>query len=246
MRLKNKTALVTGGSRGIGRGIASLLLESGYNVGVGYKNNLHLTEEVCKGYSNSLPVEIDISNRISIQKAIKETENKFKGTIDILINNAAIAQEKPFDKITDEDWDIMLKINLRGAFSLSQEVIPKMVSNNWGRIINMTSIGGQWGGFNQVHYAASKAALINFTQSLARIYSKHGITSNAVAIGLVRTDMSGPELESEEGKKKVDNIPIGRVATIEEIANTVKFLCSEEASYITGQTVNLNGGMYFG
>ena len=121
-----------------------------------------------------------------------------------------------------------------------------MIKNKWGRIINITSIGGQWGGFNQVHYAASKAALINFTQSLAKIYSHAGVTTNAVAIGLARTDMSGEELDSEKGKKKVENIPIGRVGSIEEIANTVNFLCSKDASYITGQTINVNGGMYFG
>ena len=121
-----------------------------------------------------------------------------------------------------------------------------MIANQWGRIVNITSIGGQWGGFNQVHYAASKAALINFTQSIAKIYSKEGITSNAVAIGLVNTDMSNAELDSEEGKKKVENIPVGRVGSIEEIANTVHFLCSEDASYITGQAINVNGGMYFG
>ena len=121
-----------------------------------------------------------------------------------------------------------------------------MLKRGWGRIINITSIGGQWGGFNQVHYAAAKAGLINLTRSLSRIYSGQGITTNAVAPGLVHTEMSARELESEAGKEKVRSIPIGRIATIEEVAQVVVFLASDAASYITGQTINVNGGMYFG
>ena len=168
------------------------------------------------------------------------------GKINILINNAAIAQEKPFETITDEDWDNMMAINLRGPFILCQEVIPDMIEQGWGRIINICSVGGQLGGINQVHYAAAKAGLINLTKSLARIYSKNGITSNAVSPGLVDTDMAAQELTTPAGKEKVRNIPIGRIATAEEIANVVVFLASEKASYITGQTINVNGGMYFG
>ena len=121
-----------------------------------------------------------------------------------------------------------------------------MVKQGWGRIINIASIGGQWGGFNQVHYAAAKAGLISLTRSMAKIYSKYGITTNAVSPGLVGTDMVQRELNTEAGQEKVRNIPVRRIATPEEVTNVVVFLASEGASYITGQTINVNGGMYFG
>jgi len=250
MPLKNKICLVTGGSRGIGKGIVNTLSQKGYKVAFTFNKENKLAKKIeneineCGGNVKSF--QMTMENRESVISAIEEVKTYFNDNISVLVNNAAIAQEKPFNTITDDDWANMLKVNLQGPFICSQEILPGMVNNKWGRIINITSIGGQWGGFNQVHYAASKAALINFTQSIAKIYSHEGVTSNAVAIGLAKTDMSGEELDSEEGKKKVENIPIGRVGTIEEIANTVSFLCSEEASYITGQTMNLNGGMLFG
>ena len=126
-----------------------------------------------------------------------------------------------------------------------QEIIPQMQKNGFGRIINISSIGGQWGGLNQVHYAASKSALINLTRSIAKLYSKDGITSNAIAPGLVATDMSANELSTEAGKAKVASIPSARLGTVEEIGSIVNFLASDASSYITGQTINANGGMYF-
>jgi len=247
---RNKLILVTGGSRGIGRGICISLAKQGYNVAFTYKTQQNLAKsvekEICNVGDCAKAFQMTIEERTSVQNSIADIENHFSDYIQILINNAAIAQEKPFDTITDSDWGLMLNVNLQGPFICTQEVLPNMIKEKWGRIINISSIGGQWGGFNQVHYAASKAALINFTQSIAKIYSKDGITSNAVAIGLAKTDMSSPELNSEEGKKKVSIIPIGRIAEVEEIVSTVKFLCSDDASYITGQTLNVNGGMYFG
>lgn len=248
--INTKICLVTGGSRGIGRGIAMALAKEHYRVAITYNKNVALAEDVIREIiregGDATCVRMAIEDRNSIRQGLEYLNQKYKEPISIIVNNAAIAQEKPFDTITDQDWESMLRINLLGPFMIVQEVIPGMIKQNFGRIVNITSIGGQWGGFNQVHYAASKAGLINFTRSIAKIYSKYGVTSNAVAIGLVRTDMSGPELDSEEGKKKVSNIPTGRVATIKEIADTVKFLCSEGSSYITGQTINVNGGMYFG
>ena len=138
----------------------------------------------------------------------------------------------------------MFASNLRGAFSFSQEVIPYMIKNKWGRIVNVASIGGQWGGRNQIHYAASKAGLINLTTSLAKLYSKNGITINTISPGLVKTEMIANELKTTSGKNKIKQIPIGRIADTDEVANVVNFLCSDEASYITGQTINVNGGMY--
>lgn len=242
---KKKAVFVTGASRGIGKSIAIRLLESGYNVAIGYLENKSLADELARKY-DTIGVKVDISSRESIQNALQEAKNYFSKEVDILINNAAIAQEKPFETITDGDWDKMMEVNLRGPFAFCQKVLPYMRKQKWGRIVNISSIGGVWGGFNQVHYAAAKAGLINLTKSLARIYSADGITVNAVAPGLVATDMSQNELNTEAGKKKVVDIPIGRVATPDEVANVVAFLCSDEASYITGQTINVNGGMYFG
>ena len=127
----------------------------------------------------------------------------------------------------------------------TQETIPEMIKKDFGRIINISSIGGQWGGYNQVHYAASKAAIINLTRSVAKIYGKSGITSNAIAIGLVATDMSERELNTQAGKEKVASIPITRLGTPDEVGSLVTYLASNDAAYITGQTINLNGGMYF-
>lgn len=236
--MKNKVVFVTGASRGIGEAIADKFASMGYMVAYGYFST-PIEKDV-------FSVFVDISDRSSIKEALIKTEKHFNQKVSILINNGALAQEKPFLSITDEDWDRMLSVNLRGAFILTQEVISSMIDNKWGRIINISSIGGQWGGFNQVHYAASKAALINFTQSIAKIYSGSGITSNAVSPGLVSTDMSQNELNTPAGQDKVRNIPAKRLGKKEEVAATVFFLATEDAAYITGQTINLNGGMYFG
>jgi len=243
---KNKLVFVTGASRGIGRSMAVDFLKKGFKVGVGYRERREKAIEIENLYTNAKAFKVEILSRNSIKKVFSACQNYFDKEIDILVNNAAIAQEKPFETITDKDWDRMLAVNLRGPFAFSQEVLPVMIKNKWGRIVNIVSIGGQWGGFNQVHYAAAKAGLINLTKSLAKIYSSRGITVNAVSPGLVATDMSKKELLTKSGKEKVKNIPIGRIADSEEVANVVTFLCSEEASYITGQTINVNGGMYFG
>ena len=241
-----RIAFVTGASRGIGKAIAGALLEQGYKVACGYRNNKSGLDELRDKYPCAYPVEVDIHKRASIRAAILASEHRFDRSIDILINNAAIADERAFETITDAQWDLVLETNLRGPFAFTQEALPAMVKNNWGRIVNIVSIGGQWGGMRQVHYAAAKAGLINFTQSIAKIYSGKGITSNAVSPGLVGTDMIANELSSEEGKAKVAGIPAGRIATPHEVASAVTYLCSDGAAYITGQTLNVNGGMYFG
>lgn len=250
MKTKKKICLVTGGSRGIGRGLALILAKENYKIALSYNNNKELATEVVNKIVNeggeALAVRIAVEDRVSIQQGLDEIGQAFDSSVSLLVNNAAIAQEKPFLAITDADWLQMLAVNLQGPFAIVQELIPSMIENEWGRIVNITSIGGQWGGLNQVHYAASKAALINFTQSIAKLYSSYGITSNAVSIGLAHTSMSDNEIGSNAGKQKVASIPIGRIAEIPEIAEVVKFLCSSGSSYITGQTINVNGGMYFG
>jgi NAD(P)-dependent dehydrogenase (short-subunit alcohol dehydrogenase family) len=236
-----KLALVTGAGSGIGKATALALLKAGYQVACGYNANRAGAEAI--RHPNARAVKIDIASRASIRRALAEARKAFCRDIDILVNNAALVQEKPFESLTDGDWDRMLAVNLRGAFILAQETLPAMAKRKWGRIVNITSIGGQWGGMRQVHYAAAKAGLINLTHSLARLYSPLGITANAVAPGLVATDMIRKELKSKSGKRKAAQIPLGRVAEPEEIAAGVVYLVSDGAAYVTGQTLNINGGM---
>jgi acetoacetyl-CoA reductase/3-oxoacyl-[acyl-carrier protein] reductase len=240
--MTGRTVLVTGASRGIGNAIARALLEQGYRVACGYKTSNAGADALAAEFPHAQPLLIDVAERGSVRKALARLER----SPDILINNAAIADEKPFETITDGDWDLMLQTNLRGPFMLTQECLPGMLARRFGRIVNIVSIGGQWGGMRQVHYAAAKAGLINFTQSMAKLYAKDGLTSNAVSPGLVATDMAENELSSEAGQQKAAQIPVGRIARPSEIAAAVVFLVSEQAAYITGQTINVNGGMYFG
>jgi acetoacetyl-CoA reductase/3-oxoacyl-[acyl-carrier protein] reductase len=219
------------------------MLDAGYRVAFGYNANRAGAEKLAKAHPAAFAVKIDIASRTSVTRAIAQCRKHFGGDISILVNNAALAQEKPFETITDADWDRMLTVNLRGAFIVAQECLPAMLAQKWGRIINITSIGGQWGGMRQVHYAAAKAGLINFTHSLAKLYSGAGVTANAVSPGLVATDMIKKELASKAGKRKAAQIPAGRIAEPEEIAAGVVYLVSDAAAYVTGQTLNINGGM---
>ena len=244
-----RVALVTGGSRGIGRAIAATLAARGHAVALTYatsENEAHaVADEITGAGGQAMAVRLVEEDRASIARAVADVRAAL-GVIGVLVNNAAIAQEKPFLDLTDADWDRMLAVNLRGPFACAQEVLPDMLKQGWGRIINISSVGGQWGGMNQVHYACAKAGLNNLTRSLAKLYSVQGITTNTVAAGLVATGMIANELETAAGKEKVRNIPIGRIATTDEIARVTAFLASDDASYITGQTLNANGGMYFG
>ncbi|MBA2587617.1 MAG: 3-oxoacyl-ACP reductase FabG [Alphaproteobacteria bacterium] len=243
MAAKPKLALVTGAGGGIGRAAALALLEAGYRVACGYNSNRAGAQKLQDAFSGALAIKIDIASRASVKRAIAAAAAHFKADVAIVVNNAALVQEKPFEALTDADWDRMLAVNLRGAFIVVQEILPGMLAKKWGRIINITSIGGQWGGMRQVHYAAAKAGLINLTHSLARLYSPSGITANAIAPGLVATDMIRKELKSKAGKRKAAQIPVGRIAEPEEIAAGVLYLASEGAAYVTGQTLNINGGM---
>ena len=238
-----KVALVTGAGSGIGKAAALALLGAGYRVACGYNSNRVGAEQIANGQRAAYAVKIDIASRASVKRAVAACGKYFGRSIDIVVNNAALAQEKPFESITDADWDRMLAVNLRGAFIVAQETLPAMVAGKWGRIINITSIGGQWGGMRQVHYAAAKAGLINLTHSLARLYSGAGVTANAIAPGLVATDMIRKELKSKAGKQKAAQIPAGRIAEPEEIAAGILYLASDAAGYVTGQTLNINGGL---
>jgi acetoacetyl-CoA reductase/3-oxoacyl-[acyl-carrier protein] reductase len=249
MGSSSRVALVTGAARGIGRGIALALAAEGMAVAVGYHSAAALAaeaaEEIRATGGRALPVEVRVEDRAGVRAALAAVRDAF-GPVDILVNNAAMAQEKPFLTLTDEDWSRMMAVNLQGPFICAQEALPDMLEKGWGRIVNIVSIGGQWGGLNQVHYAAAKAGLINFTRSLAKLYGGRGITANAVSPGLVATRMTAAELDSEAGRQKVAQIPAGRIGTVDEVAAAVVFLASERASYVLGQTLNVNGGQYFG
>ncbi len=239
--MAKRLALVTGAGSGIGKAAAIALLDAGYQVACGYNANRAGAEAT--RHDNAKAIKIDIASRASVKSAIAASSKHFGRDIDIVVNNAALAQEKPFETITDADWDHMLAVNLRGAFIVAQETLPAMQARKWGRIVNITSIGGQWGGMRQVHYAAAKAGLINLTHSLARLYSADGITANAISPGLVATDMIRKELKSKSGKQKAAQIPAGRIAEPAEIAAGIVYLASDAAGYVTGQTLNINGGM---
>lgn len=243
--MNDKVALVTGGSRGIGKAIAQALIAAGYNVAVGYRQHKAQAETLVADRTRALAVHVDVSSEASVRQAISAVETTL-GAVDVLVNNAGIAQMKPFPEISDPDWEKMLSVNLLGAVRCTRAVLPGMIGKRFGRIVNISSVGGQWGGVYQVHYAAAKAALINFTRSMARIYSRDGITCNAVAPGLVETDMIAQEMNSAEASKRVEGIPMGRLGSVAEVASAVAYLCSDSAGYITGQTINVNGGMYFG
>ena len=246
---RNKTALVTGGGRGIGAAICKKLAENDIFVVVGYNKNKDAAEvtssEINSRGGKSIILQIRNESRQSIFNCIKYCNENCNG-IDILINNGAISQEKDFLLLNDMDWDNMMRVNLRGAFVAIQAVIPSMVIKKWGRIINITSIGGQIGGINQIHYATSKAGLIGLTKSIARTYGKHNINCNAISPGLIETDMSINEINSYSGQEKIKNIPLKTIGNVDDIAESALYLVSNSGNYITGQTLNVNGGQYFG
>lgn len=248
MRLNDKVAIVTGASRGIGKAIAIEMAKEGVKVVVNYVNNYEkaqqVVDEIEKNGGSAIAIKADISKRDEVKKMIDLTVLNY-GNIHILVNNAGILQQKNFETITDEDWDRMFEVNMKGTFICAQECIPLMQKNNFGRIINISSIGGQWGGNLAVHYSATKAGIISFTRSLSKIYSKDGINTNCISPGLVLTEMSAEEMSTEAGKEKLKSIPINRPANPEEIGRIAVFLASKDASYLTGQTLNANGGMLF-
>ncbi len=239
-------ALVTGGSRGIGREIALALGESGCRLTITYREReeaaAEVVDELVSRGVQATAVALDLAQPASVSECIEKARAEL-GAIQILINNAGMIQEKPFPELDLDDWDRMHAVNLRGPFLCSQKVLPEMTAAGWGRIVNLSSIGGQWGGTRQVHYAAAKAGLIGLTRSLAKLGAVYGVTANAIAPGLIETEMIQDELADEEGRAKLAAIPLGRVGRPREIGAAVAYLCSENAGYVTGQTLNLNGGM---
>lgn len=246
---KDKIALITGGSRGIGRSCALKLAADGCHLVINYKSDKQSAEETAskaREYGvKALICQADMSKVAEIEKLVHFTVEQF-GRIDILINSAGIAQIVDYSQITEEDWDGMMELNLKGTFFCCQKVMEVMKKQQSGKIVNLASTAGQMGGFIVgVNYSVSKAGVICMTKSLSKPAIKHGININCVAPGLIDTDMttSYPP-ESVAGMK--GGIPIGRLGSADEVADSIVFLASDQASYFVGATLYVNGGTYLG
>ncbi len=242
-----RVALVTGASQGIGRACALALAEGGATVALAARNEEKLAQvaqEIAAKGGQAATFRMDVSNEDEVKSAVKAAIERF-GKIDILVNNAGMTRDTLLLRMKRSDWDSVLQTNLSGAFFCTQAVIGSMIKQRWGRIINITSVFGQTGQAGQANYSASKAGLIGFTMAMAREVASRNITANAVAPGYIETAMT--EGLSAELKSKVNEmIPLGRAGTDNEVASAVKFLASEEAGYITGHVLKVNGGMLMG
>jgi 3-oxoacyl-[acyl-carrier protein] reductase len=247
MKLEGRVALVTGASQGIGHACALALAGQGASVAVAARNQQKLDELVAQITAmggKAAAFVMDVADEEQIKSGIKSALGQF-GKIDILVNNAGITRDQLVMRMKRADWDAVLNTNLTSAYLCIQQVSGSMLKQRWGRIINITSIFGQMGQAGQANYAASKAGLIGLTMAMAREVASRNITCNAVAPGFIETGMTA--VLSEEFKQTaVKMIPLGRVGTTEDVANAVSFLASDEASYITGHVLNVNGGMLMG
>lgn len=239
--LTGKIALVTGGSRGIGRAASLMLAAAGADVAINYRSNATEAEktraDVDRCGHRCITVRADVSVAADVARMVKTIEEKL-GTIGILVNNAGIAQVQRPEEITEADWDRTIDVNLKSVFLVTQAVLPAMRAAKWGRIINLSSTAAQTGGIVGPHYTASKAGILGLTRSYAANLFKAGITVNAIAPALIETDM----LHENPLLVKPDRIPVGRFGTIEEVGDVVLMLARN--GYITGQTINVNGGLY--
>ncbi len=238
--LKGKIALVTGGSRGIGRDIALALSAAGMDVAVNFRKQQAEAETVCakaaEAGRRALAVRADVSSASDIKAMVGEVEKKL-GSVSVLINNAGIARSQALDRITERDWDEIIDANLKSCFLAIQAVLPGMRSRRWGRIASISSVAAQIGGIVGPHYAASKAGILGLTHFYAAVLAREGITVNAVSPALIETDML-----KGSTRAKPELIPIGRFGTTAETAEAVLLLVRN--GYMTGQTIQVNGGMY--
>ena len=243
--MSNRVAFVTGSSRGIGRAIALSLCREGFYIVVAspeVENNELVAGEISSGGGEAMTLDMDISSQESVKVGFGQVLAA-KGRVDVLVNNAGITRDGLAVRMKPADWDLVLKINLSGAFFAAQQALPGMMRNRWGRIVNISSVVGQAGSPGQANYVASKAALIGLTKALAQEMGSRGITVNAVAPGYIETDMTRVLPEAVK-QKYLASIPLGRAGTMEDVAAAVKFLVSDDASYITGHVLAVNGGMY--
>ncbi|WP_216475943.1 3-oxoacyl-[acyl-carrier-protein] reductase [Staphylococcus aureus] len=241
-----KSALVTGASRGIGRSIALQLAEEGYNVAVNYAGSKEKAEAVveeikAKGV-DSFAIQANVADADEIKAMIKEVVSQF-GSLDVLINNAGITRDNLLMRMKEQEWDDVIDTNLKGVFNCIQKATPQMLRQRSGAIINLSSVVGAVGNPGQANYVATKAGVIGLTKSAARELASRGITVNAVAPGFIVSDMTDA-LSDELKEQMLTQIPLARFGQDTDIANTVAFLASDKAKYITGQTIHVNGGMY--
>lgn len=243
--LQDKTCVVTGASRGIGRAIALDLARRGADVVVNYRSSAAaaqaVSEEIEAEDGNALIAQADDGNRSDVKTMADRVHDEF-GSIDVLVNNAGVTIDKPFDQMTWEDWNRVIEVNLGGAFHCTKAFYEDIKNADQGRLINISSVIAQQGNYGQSNYAASKSALFGFTRSLALELAPHGSTANCVAPGYTQTDMVESVREDIQDQIR-EQIPLERFASVQEIACTVRFLASDETSYITGEVINVNGGM---
>ena len=236
-----RSVLITGASRGIGAACALQFAREGYRVILNYCKSEEkaraLAERIQKEGGQAALAQADVSQRAQVEKMVRES-----GPIDVLVNNAGIAQQKLFTLITPQEWERMFAVNVTGMFHTCQCVLPQMIDKKAGRIVNLSSMWGQTGASCEVHYSAAKAAIIGFTKALAKEVGPSGITVNCVAPGVIDTDMNGSLSESDL-RSLAEETPLGRIGGAQEVAACVAFLASEEAAFLTGQVLSPNGGM---
>ena len=235
--MSRENIFVSGASRGIGKDIAINFAKKGCNVVGTSRNNFNFSEDL----ENLIPIKLDITNRNDINDCFDKLKS-MDLLPDILINNAGITSDQLFIRMKDEEWDNVIETNLTGTFNLSKAFIKNMLKKKFGRIINISSISGLMGNPGQVNYSSSKAALTGFTKSLAKEVGSRNITVNSVAPGYIETDMTS-FLENQTRMNIIKNIPLGRIGNVNDVSDLVMFLASEEASYITGQTISVDGGL---
>jgi NAD(P)-dependent dehydrogenase (short-subunit alcohol dehydrogenase family) len=246
--LAGRSAVVTGGSRGIGRAIAVGLAEAGADIALTYRERSEdahaAVEEITALGRRAVALGMDVTDRGSVEAAARDVEEKL-GAISILVNNAGVNRPADFDKLEDADWDYILSTNLKGPYICAQVFLPLLSRSGHGSIIHIGSVSGQYGGPRTAHYAASKAGLISLAQVVARFGAQHGVRSNTIAAGLIASDMAAAGMASPAVQKASEAILLKRFGHTREVADAAVFLAGDASSYITAQTINVNGGLYF-
>ena len=243
-KLNNKICLVTGGTGLIGQEIVKEFLDNGAKVIFTFNKKIFDAKKLSKYSKNIFYHKLDIKKKKSINNLFNFIEKKFK-KLDVIVNNAGINNPTDFDKIKEKDWDNILAVNLKGPFMIMQESLDLIKKSKNGSIINVSSVSGQYGGPRTAHYAASKAGLISLNQVAARFFSKYNVRCNSLVPGIIQSEMAQKALNSKKMKSITSSILLNRQGTAKEVAKSASFLASEESSYITGQILNINGGLYF-